>query len=63
MTPRTVHVLKPEFLDSGHAEDAVLIAQKTTGPLTYNLVDFQYDDEPVPSRSFFAESSEQSEAV
>lgn len=63
MTPRTVHVLKPEFLDSGHAEDAVLIAQKTTGPLTYNLVDFQYDDEPLPSRSFFAESSDRSDAV
>ena len=48
MIPRTVHVLKPTFLDSGHAEDAVLIAQKTSGPLTYNLLDFQYDDEPEP---------------
>jgi PAS domain-containing protein len=63
MTPRTVHVLKPEFLDSGHAEDAVLIAQKTTGPLTYNLVDFQYDDEPMPSSSFFSHSEEKSDAV
>lgn len=48
MIPQTVHVLKPDFLDSGHAEDAVLIAQKTSGPLTYNLVDYQFDDEPKP---------------
>ena len=47
MPTRTVHVLKPEFLDSGHAEDAVMIAQKTSGPLTYTLVDFDFDREPV----------------
>jgi len=63
MTPRTVHVLKPEFLDSGHAEDAALIAQKTSGPLTYKLVDFQFDDEPIPHSSFFSESTDAADAM
>jgi len=62
MTPRTVHVLKPDFLDSGHAEDAVLIAQKTSGPLTYKLVNFQFDDEPIPHSSFVSKSTGQAVA-
>ena len=58
MTPQTVHVLKPPFLDSGHAEDAILIAQKTSGPLTYNLVDFEFDDEPLPRTAFMHSASD-----
>ena len=58
MTPQTVHVLKPPFLNSGHAEDAILIAQKTSGPLTYNLVDFEFDDEPLPRTALMHSASD-----
>ena len=43
MSKLTVHVLKPSHLISGHAEDAMFIAQQTHGPLTYKLVDVDYE--------------------
>ena len=43
MSKLTVHVLKPSHLISGHAEDAIFIAQQTHGPLTYKLVDVDYE--------------------
>lgn len=39
----TVHVLKPAHLDSGHAEDAFRVAQQVTGPMQYELVEWDFD--------------------
>ena len=43
MSKLTVHDLKPSHLISGHAEAALFIAQQTNGPLTYKLVDVDYE--------------------
>lgn len=43
MNKLTVHVLKPSHFDTGHAEDAMFIAQQTRGPLTYKLVNVDYE--------------------
>lgn len=43
MNPQTVHVLKPTSMQSGHVEDAMLMVKKTSGPLSYKLVDFDYE--------------------
>ncbi|MEC8506205.1 MAG: hypothetical protein VXZ53_04465, partial [Planctomycetota bacterium] len=45
-------------MNSGHAEDAILIAQKTSGPLTYKLVDFEFDDEPLPRKGLMHSASD-----
>lgn len=44
MKSTKVHVLIEEGLASPRAEDAVLIAQKTKGPLSYSLERFDYDE-------------------
>lgn len=43
MNAQTVHVLKPISMQSGHVEDAMLMVQKTSGPLSYKLVDFDFE--------------------
>ena len=51
MSKLTVHVLKPSHLVTGHAEDAMFIARQTQGPLTYKLVNVDYE-RPTPNDLF-----------
>ena len=49
MKRKAVHVLIEKGIESPRANDAILIAQKTEGPLHYTLEPFNFEEPLLPT--------------